>query len=82
MPLDVNDSILSEHIKVGKISNEIFYGQLLPTWDALSKEKREEYLKKVYQLGAEKGYKQVNLIGKDGKVVGFASATRLDVVMP
>ena len=80
--VDLNDSILNEHIKVGKISGEILYGQLLPTWDALPKDKREDYLKKVYQAGTEKGYKQVNLISKDGRVVGFASATRLDVVMP
>ncbi len=80
--VELESSILKDHVKVGKISGGIFYGQLLPSWDALSKEKREDYLKKVYQAGAEKGYKQVNLIGKDGKVVAYASATRLDVAMP
>ncbi len=80
--VELEDSILKDHIKVGKISGGIFYGQLQPSWDALSKDKREDYLKKVYQAGVEKGYKQVNLIGKDGKVVAYASATRLDVSMP
>jgi hypothetical protein len=80
--VELEDSILKDHIKMGKISSGIFYGQLLPSWDTLTKEKREDYLKKVYQAGVEKGYKQVNLIDKDGKVVGYASATRLDVSMP
>ncbi len=80
--VELEGSILNEHIKVGKVSGEIFYGQLLPTWDALSKEKRQDYLKKVYLAGAEKGYKQVNLISKDGRVAAYASPTNLDVVMP
>ena len=82
MTVDLGNSVLQDHIKVGKISGEILYGQMQPSWDTLTKEKREDYLKKVYQAGAEKGYKQVNLIGKDGKVVGYASAAKLDVMMP
>ena len=80
--VDLDNSFLKDHIKVGKISNEIFYGQTLPSWDSLSRERREEYLKKIYMAGAEKGYKQVNLIGKDGKVVAYASAQKLEVMMP
>ena len=80
--VEPDSSILEEHIKNGRISGETFYGQLLPSWDLLSKEKRQEYLQKVLQVGTEKAYKQVNLINKDGKMVAYASATRLDVVMP
>ncbi len=80
--VDLEVSGLSEHIKIGKISGDRFYGVLLPSWDALPKEKRQEYLQKVLQIGAEKGYKQVDLITKDGKSAGFASSTRLEVYMP
>ena len=80
--VDIDNPVLAEYIKTARISGETFYGLLLPSWDVLPKEKREEFLKKVYQAGAEKGYRQVNLISKDGKMVGFASATRLEVVMP
>lgn len=82
MTVDLGNSVLQDHIKVGKISGEIFYGQVQPSWDTLTKEKREDYLKKVFQAGADRGYKQVNLIAKDGKVVGYASAAKLDVMMP
>ncbi|MFM9904006.1 MAG: hypothetical protein ACKVQJ_05475 [Pyrinomonadaceae bacterium] len=78
----VENSALKDHIKAARISGEIFYAQLLPSWDALPKEKRYEFLQAVFKAAQEKGCKQVNLIGKDGKIVGYASPTRLDVVMP
>ena len=53
---------------------------LLPTWENLSKEKKQEILQKLYQDGKDKGYSQVNLINKDGKPAGFASATRFDII--
>ena len=80
--LNLENSILKDHIKVGRVAGDIFFGQLLPSWDALPKEKRQEYLQKVLQAGADRGYSQVNLISKDGKIVGYAAAGRIDVVMP
>jgi hypothetical protein len=76
------NGFLGEQIKSAKINRDTFYGLMLPSWDNLSKEKREEYLKKIYQLGNEKGFKQVNLTNKDGKQAGFISATQVDVNMP
>lgn len=81
-PINIENSVLKEHVKTARLSNETFYGQLQPSWDALPKEKRQEFLQKVFQACREKGCKQVSLITKDGKAAGYASATRLDVVMP
>jgi len=39
-------------------------------------------LQKVYQFQAEKGVRQVSLMGQDGKQAGFASGKRLEVYMP
>jgi hypothetical protein len=80
--VDVESTSLREHLKTARISGETFYGLLLPSWDDLSKEKKQELLQRVFQEGKERGYTQVNLIDKDGKPAGYASATRLDVVMP
>src|ERR1043166_7483861 len=80
--VELDSSLLAEHIKVARISHETLYCLLLPTWDTLSKEKREDYLQKVYQLGPTKGYKQVDFINKDGKSAGFASAARVEVNTP
>lgn len=78
----VEDSILQEHLKLARVSGENFYGQLLPSWDVLPKEKRQEFLQSVLKIANENGCTQVTLINKDGKTAGYASATRLDVVMP
>lgn len=80
--VELDNSILSEHIKSGKIYRGAFSGLLLPSWDTLPKEKREEYLQKVLQLGTQKGWSKVDLITKDGKAAGYASATKLEVYMP
>ena len=80
--VNLENSPINEHVKTGRISGETFYGLLGPSWDALPKEKREEFLQTIMQEGPERGYKQVNLIAKDGKTAGFASPTRVEVFMP
>ncbi|MBV9214741.1 MAG: hypothetical protein JO053_01085 [Acidobacteria bacterium] len=80
--VDFNGAAFQDHIKAAKLSGENLYVQLQPSWDLLPKEKRQEYLQAIYKTSGEKGFTQVNLINKDGKYVGFASANRLDVVMP
>jgi hypothetical protein len=80
--VNLEGSPLNEHIKTGRISGETFYGLLNSSWDNLPKEKREEFLQKVLQAGAEKGYNQVSLITKEGKSAGFATATKAEVNMP
>jgi hypothetical protein len=80
--VNLDNAVFKEHLKTAKISGETFHGILLPSWDALPKDKREEYLKKILLAGPSMGFKQVNLLNKDGKQAGYASATRLDVEMP
>jgi hypothetical protein len=80
--VEIESSALKEHLKAARISGETFYGRLLPSWDGLPKEKRVELLQKVLEEGKERGYSKVNLITKDGMNAGYASATRLDIVMP
>ena len=53
-----------------------------PSWDTLTKEKRQELLQIALQSAKNQGASQVNLITKDGKPAGFASETRLEVIMP
>ena len=78
----VLDSVMSEHISTARISSGMFYGLLSPSWELLTKEKREEFVKKVLEAGRSKGFEQVTLLGKEGKVAAYANATRIDVNMP
>ncbi len=80
--VEIENTKLQDHLRIARVSGETFYGQLLPSWDVLPKEKRQEYLQAVLKIAQEKGCTQVNLISKDGKTAAYASATKLDVVMP
>lgn len=80
--VNLDNAVFKEHIKTAKIAGETFHGVLLPSWNDLSKEKREEYIKKIMQAGPAMNFKQVNLIKADGKQAGFASAERVDIEMP
>lgn len=80
--VEIENTKLQEHLRIAKISGETFYGQLLPSWDVLPKEKRQEFLQIVLKTALEKGCTQVNLISKDGKSAAYASATKQEVVMP
>lgn len=79
---DLGASPLGEHLKTAKVAGDTFYGLLNPSWDLLPKEKRVEFLQKAFAVAREQGCRQVNLIGKDGKVAAYASAGRTEVVMP
>jgi hypothetical protein len=80
--VDLDPGTFAEFIKTGKVSGDTFYGLLQPAWDSLPKDKRQDFLKKVLEAGKEKGYRQVTLIDKDGKNAGFASDSRVEVIMP
>ncbi|QQS33453.1 MAG: hypothetical protein IPM50_02410 [Acidobacteriota bacterium] len=81
-PISIQNAQLAEQVRVAKLSGENLYLQMNPSWDAFPKEKRQEYLQRMMQEGSAIGFKQVTLINSNGKYAGFASASRIDVVMP
>jgi hypothetical protein len=70
---DLENSTLKEHIKVGRVSNEVFYGITLPSFDILTKEKKEEFVQKVLAAGNENVYNKVQLSDPKGTIVAVAS---------
>jgi hypothetical protein len=79
---EVQNLSLTEYIGTARISGDRFYGVVLPAWDMLIKERRQDILQKIYQAGPSKGYAKVNLINREGKLVGYASPTRIEVSTP
>lgn len=70
---DLENSTLKEHIRTARISNEVFYGITLPSYDILTKEKKEEFVQKVLAAGNGNGFNKVQLSDPKGKIVGVAS---------
>lgn len=80
--VNLENSSLKEFIQTARISEETFYGIVLPSWDGLSREKKEEFLKKLLQIGSEKNFIRVNLLDRKGKTVGYASPEKVEVGNP
>lgn len=80
--VNLDNSSLKEHIQIARLSGDTFYGIVLPSWDGLTREKKEEFLTKVLLIGNEKGFVRVNLIDRQGKTVGYASREKVEVSNP
>ncbi len=80
--LDIRDENLAEYLSTGRLSREIFYGVLRPSWNALPNEKQQEFLKKALEAGKEQGFTQIHLLTEKGKPAGFASEHRIEIIVP
>ncbi len=81
LSVDIEGTILTHHIKTARISGHNFYAKMMPTWEALPKEKREEFIRSVLEYARDKGCTQVTLLNSKGQAVGYASDSKIDVGM-
>lgn len=65
---------LREYFKTARINKETYFAVVEPTWNGLSKDVREDILKKTLNEGTEQGYTKIHLLDKEGKTIAFASA--------
>lgn len=77
--VNLENSEFKDFIQTARIDNESFYGITTPAWESLNREKKEELLKKLLSIGAEKNYKKAHLINNGGKAVGFASPEKVEI---
>lgn len=70
--VNIDNSSLKEYIRDARVGNNTFFAVVLPSWNALNPEKKEEILKKIAAIGADKGFRNVLLVSADGKSVGTA----------
>jgi hypothetical protein len=80
--VNLENSSLKENIQTASIKSEIFTAIVLPSWNNLASEKKEELLKKIMSIGGDKGFQKVQLLNTEGKIVGFASPEKVEVYNP
>jgi hypothetical protein len=73
------NSPLKEFYKTAKINKDTLFAITMPEWESLSKETKEDILKKTLSEGSQKGYLKVHLINGEGKTVGFASEKGIEL---
>ena len=67
-------------IKTARLSGDTLYVVAQPTLDSMPRDQQIDLLQKLYQAGNDKGWVKVNLMNGHGKTVGFASASRTEMV--
>ena len=77
--VNLENSEFKDFIQNARISDETFFGVTTAAWESINGEKKEQLLKKLMSIGAEKNFKKVHLINTGGKAVGFASAEKTEV---
>jgi hypothetical protein len=77
--VNLDNSSLKEYFKVARINRDTFFAVTEPAWDKLSKDVKEDVLKKTLAVGSEKGYNKIHLMNAEGKTVGFASEKGIDL---
>ncbi len=77
--VNIDNSSLKEYVRDARIGNHTFFAVVLPAWDSLTAEKKEEVLKKIVSIGADKGFKNVHLLDAEGKSVGTVAEDLIEV---
>lgn len=77
--VNLENSSLKDDLKAARISAEIFYGVVQPTWNTMPAQKKEELVRKLQSVGGEKGYKEVQLMNDEGKTVAYASDKTVNI---
>ncbi|MEP7212049.1 MAG: hypothetical protein ABI791_03180 [Acidobacteriota bacterium] len=78
--VSLDNSGLTEDIRMARSSNETFYGVVRPNWDGMTEQQQQEVLKKAQTFAALKGMRRVNLLNEKGRTVGYAAGQRLDIL--
>lgn len=76
---DVENPEFKDYLHIGRITGETFFGVVTNKWNIMTNGEREELVKKLLELGKQKGFKKVALINKNGVVVGGGSEQTIQV---
>ncbi|MBX7169349.1 MAG: hypothetical protein K1X72_00090 [Pyrinomonadaceae bacterium] len=77
--VNLEESSLQEYFKTARINRGTFYAITKPEWDSLSKDVKEDILKKTLAVGSEQGYFKIHLMDSEGKTMAFASQSGIDL---
>ena len=77
--VNLENSEFKDFIQTARIDTDTFYGVTTGAWESLSREKKEEMIKKLLSIGTEKSFKKVHLVNTGGKAVGFSTAEKTEI---
>lgn len=79
-PVAIDDPDIKPYVRSPRTSEETLYAVAEPAFDTLDEAKQKEVLVKMQKFAASRNLKKVSLLNKEGRSVGFASKTRVEIV--
>lgn len=76
---EVENSEFKDHLHAGRITGETFFGIVTKKWNVMTDGEREELIRKLLELGKQRGFRKVALINKDGITVGTGSENTIQI---
>lgn len=76
--IELEGKTYKEFIQTARISDNIFYGVTLPSWETLSEEKRTAEINKIFEDTKNKSVKTIHLLNQKGKTVAFATPEKIE----
>ncbi len=77
--VELDGSPLREYFKTARINRGTYFAVIEPGWDKLTKDGKEDILKKLLADGNIKGYTKIHLMTDEGKTVGYVSEKGIDL---
>lgn len=77
--VNLESSFLKEHIKTASLGNGLFFGVVETSWSQLSRENKENFLRKVVTAGKERNYTKVHLINSKGEKVAYGEKEMIEI---
>lgn len=77
--VNLENSVLKEHLKSARMSNGIFYGKIAPSWNDLTQEDKERFVQKIIASGNERGFTTVHLLNDDSRPVAYANGDKIQI---
>lgn len=77
--VNLENSILKEHLESARLSNSIFYGRVAPSWKTLSREEKERFLHKVAAAGKDRNFSTAHLLDENNKPVAFTGNDKIQI---
>ena len=77
--VNLENSEFKDFIQTARIDTDTFYGVTTGAWESLSREKKEEMLRKLLSIGTEKSFKSVHLVNSGGRAVGYSTSEKTEV---
>ena len=77
--VDLENSPFAAYFKTARITNRVYFAEVLPEWEKMPVEKRKQLLGGLLTEGKAKSYSKVLLLDKSGNSAGQADAEKVEV---